>query len=161
MTAGRLGPSFALAVLAGLAATVAGCGSGGSGHAPTLSSLPLIPGARIVRQVRQCDPGANAFCALELVVVDRRFKTSSDMVLSEHHQLHKLGWTGTGPDTGAEHADESPGHKLRLTYSSAYGDLQGIDLGLIRRPWPIVISLSRSMFDQDPAMSMLLEVGDS
>jgi hypothetical protein len=154
---------LALAVVAAIvaAAALAGCGAGGGGRAPTLSSLPLVSGARILTEVRRCDPGANAFCALELVVVGTRYKTSTEMVLSEHHKLHQLGWTGTGPDTGAEHADESPGHKLRLTYSTAYGDLQGIDLGTIQRPWPITFSLSRTLFDQAPAMSMLLELGNS
>ena len=44
-----------------------------------------------------------------------------------------LGWTGANADTGQQRAADSPGHKLRLTYAPAAGDLQGIDLGWIKR----------------------------
>ncbi|MBV9422048.1 MAG: hypothetical protein JOZ98_03985 [Solirubrobacterales bacterium] len=158
MTAGRLGLGLALLVTA---AALAGCGQSAKSRTPDVSQLPLVQGATVVTQVRECDKGANAFCAIELVVADRRYKTSDDLLLSEHHQLLSHGWSGAGGDTGNERAADSPGHKLRLTYATATGDLQGVELGQIKRPGKIWIALSHTLFDQVPALSMMLEVGNS
>lgn len=143
------------------AAALAGCGQSAKSRTPDVSQLPLVQGATVVTQVRECDKGANAFCAIELVVADRRYKTSDDLLLSEHHQLLSHGWSGAGGDTGNERAADSPGHKLRLTYATATGDLQGVELGQIKRPGKIWIALSHTLFDQVPALSMMLEVGNS
>jgi hypothetical protein len=75
--------------------------------------------------------------------------------------LRKAGWSLADGDTSTETAANSPGHKLRLTYSTAADDLQQIDLGAITRPTPITHALSSAIFDQTPAMSMMLEVGAS
>jgi hypothetical protein len=158
MTAGRLGPGLALLAIA---ATLAGCGQSSADRTPNVSQLPLVQGASVVSQVRDCDKGANAFCAIELVVVDRHYKNSDDLLLSEHHQLLSHGWSGAGGDTGNERAADSPGHKLRLTYATATGDLQGIELGLIQRPRKIALALSSALFSQAPTLSMMLEVGNS
>ncbi|MBV9003779.1 MAG: hypothetical protein JO181_03910 [Solirubrobacterales bacterium] len=158
MTAGRLGLGLALLVTA---AALAGCGQSAKSRTPDVSQLPLVQGATVVTQVRECDKGANAFCAIELVVADRRYKTSDDLLLSEHHQLLSHGWSGAGGDTGNERAADSPGHKLRLTYATATGDLQGVELGQIKRPGKIWIALSHTLLDQVPALSMMLEVGNS
>ena len=85
MTARRLGRPV-VAVLAALAIAVllAGCGGGGETHQPTATQLPLVDGANVVAQVRQCDKGANAYCAIELVVTDPRYRTSTDLVDEEH-----------------------------------------------------------------------------
>lgn len=99
------------------------------------------------------------FCAIEAVIVDRGASSSGDLVTREYNHLHALGWTGAAGDNGAERAANSPGHKLRVTYSTAQGDLTGIDLGWIMRPWPITWSLSRMMFKRIPAMSVMLETG--
>ena len=48
-----------------------------------------------------------------------------------------------------------------MTYATAAGDLRGVDLGSIQRPREITLALSRTMFDQAPAMSIMLEVGAS
>ena len=157
MTAGRVRLSLATA----LVAVLAGCGQGSSQHAPRLSDLPLVPGAKIVAQVRECDRGANAFCALHLVIVDPRYKTSADLVEDEHVRLLAHGWSGANADTGEQHAADSPGHKLRVTYATAYGDLKGVDLGWIQRPRPITLALSRALFDRASAMSVMLEIGSS
>lgn len=143
------------------AAALAGCGQSAKSRTPDVSQLPLVQGATVVTQVRECDKGANAFCAIELVVADRRYKTSDDLLLSEHHQLLSHGWSGAGGDTGNERAADSPGHKLRLTYATATGDLQGVELGQIKRPGKIWIALSHTLLDQVPALSMMLEVGNS
>lgn len=156
MIARRLGPPLTLIAAC---AALAGCGSGGGSHQPDLSQLPLVDGASVVTQVRACDHGANAFCAIEIVVTDHRYKTSTDLVEDEHAQLHKHGWTGGQGDTNQQKAADSPGHKLRVTYATASGDLRGIDLGSIQRPRKITLALSRVMFDQAPAMSIMLEVG--
>ncbi len=142
-----------------LATAAAGCGAGAKHHGPDLAQLPLVHGASVVAQVHQCDRGANAFCAIEMVVTDRRYKTSSDLLDAQHQQLRKHGWTGGTGDTGDQKAADSPGHKLRVTYATASGDLKGVDLGSIERPHKITLALSRVLFDQAPALSIMLEVG--
>ena len=110
-------------------------------------------------RVHECDKGANAFCAIELVVVDPSFTSSADLVKEERNRLRRSGWTGVAPDDGQQRAAESPGQKLRITYATAAADLLGIDLGWIKRPHPITVRLARAMFERSPAMSVLLEAG--
>jgi hypothetical protein len=161
MIAGRLRALVALVALTALAAVLAGCGSGGGRHEPSVTQLPLVGGANVVAQVRSCDRGKNAYCAIELVVVDHRYKNSTALLKEEHAELRKQGWTGGQGDFSEQKAADSPGHKLRVTYATAAGDLRGVDLGSIQRPRKITLALSRTMFDQAPAMSVLLEVGAS
>jgi hypothetical protein len=157
MTARRLGVVGGLA----LAAVLAGCGSSQATRIPTASAIPLVAGAHITTQARKCDQGSNAYCSIELVVRDSRYTSSDILAHDESHVLRNAGWTLAGGDTGTETAANSPGHKLRLTYSSAADDLQQIDLGVINRAWPITYALSNSMFDRAAAMSMMLEVGST
>jgi hypothetical protein len=159
MTARRLGVAAALA----LAAALSGCGASTADRAPAAaaSDLPLVPGAQIVTQVRECDSGSRAYCSIELVVLDRRYPSSDILAKDESHALRNKGWSLAHGDTSTETAANSPGHKLRLTYSTAANDLQQIDLGQIARPRPITLALSNSMFDRTAAMSMMLEVGAS
>ena len=96
---------------------------------------------------------------MEMVIVDRRFRTSLDMLIGERDELVKHGWSRTSGDTGNERAAESPGHKLRVTYATAYGDLQGIDLGWINRPQAITMALSRALFARSATLSVMLEPG--
>jgi hypothetical protein len=158
MTPGRV--SAALGVI-GLTALLTGCGSAGSHPAPHASQLPLVPGAKIVEQDTQCDRGANAFCALQLVIVNPRYKTSQDFVNAEHDYVHSHGWDGVSAETGDERAAESPGHKLRVTYATALGDLQGVELGWIHRSHKISKALSRTLFDHASAMSVELDTGSA
>jgi hypothetical protein len=139
---------------------VSACGSGGD-QVPNVAGLPLVKGARVVAQAKQCDPGANAFCAVEMVVVDPTFGTSEKLVKGEQLHLLAAGWTRVNGDTGDEVAAQSPGHKLRVTYATASRDLRGIDLGWIKRSRPITLALSRALFDRDSAMSVMLELGSS
>jgi hypothetical protein len=155
------GPVVAVLAAVGLAVALAGCGGASKTHEPTLSQLPLVDGASVVAQVRQCDRGANAYCAIEMVVTDPRYKTSTDLVDQEHEKLRSHGWTGGTGDTADQKAADSPGHKLRVTYATASGDLRGVDLGSIQRSRRITLALSRAMFNQAPAMSVMLEVGAS
>jgi hypothetical protein len=160
MTARRLGAvALGLTVAACLALT--GCGSGGGPRAPAVAQLPLVPGARIAAQVRQCDAGTSAYCAIELVVLDHRYTSSDVLANDERKHLQMLGWSIANGDTGNEAAANSPHHNLRVTYAPAIDDLQGIDLGWIKRAQPITLALSNSMFDREAAMSMMLEVGAS
>jgi hypothetical protein len=147
------------AALAALALALAGCGGIGASRSPTLGQLPLVDGATVVAQTTQCDKGADAFCAVEAVIADKRFRSSGEFVASEHQHLRKLGWTTMAGDNGDERAAESPGHKLRLTYATAGNDLIGWDLGWIKRPTPIVQALDRQLIDRVPAMSIMLEAG--
>ena len=148
-----------MATLALSAAVLAGCGQGGSARTPDLSQLPLVKGTNIVTQIKQCDRGANAFCAVELVVVHPGFKSSADLLQAEHRHLRRAGWSATNGDTGEQQAAESPGHQLRVTYATADGDLKGIDLGWIQRPRSITLALSRALFDRRPSLSVMLETG--
>jgi hypothetical protein len=141
------------------AATLAGCGSGGSARSPDLSKLPLVPGARIVSQARTCDKGANAFCDIELVVVAPSYKTSAELLTSEHAELRKSGWTGAEGDFGGQHAADSPGHKLHVTYALPYTDLGAYDFDYIKRSPTIARALAHLAFPGTPAMSVLLEIG--
>lgn len=140
-------------------AALAGCGQSGSSRAPALGQLPLVDGARIVSQARQCDRGADAFCAVSAVVVDPRYGSSGAFVASEHRHLRRLGWTSMAGDNGDERAAESPGHKLRVTYTTGKNDLLGWDLGWIKRPYPIVTALDRLLIAGTPSMSIMLEAG--
>ncbi len=156
----RKGPLSLLAlpvVVVGLSA----CGAGSGDQTPNTARLPLVSGSRVVAQARQCDPGANAFCAIEMVVVDPRFASSDDLLKGERDDLLAAGWTRVNGDTGDERAAQSPGHKLRVTYASASGDLKGIDLGWIKRSRTITLALSRALFDRSSAMSVMLELGST
>ena len=137
-----------------------GCGGSGGG-APDLNKLPLAPGAHISLKVERCDKGANAFCAYELVVTSSTAKNSETLANDENTLLLEKGWTGANADTGEQRAADSPGHKLRVTYATAYSDLQDIDRGWIKRSRTVTLALSRALFHRTTAMSMLLEVGAS
>lgn len=147
-----------LALVIGLS----GCGSSASSakHVPAVGHVPLVAGAHVVARAQQCDPGANAYCAIQFVVYDHNYRTSNDFLLSERAELHRLGWTGANGDTGEESAADSPGHKLHLTYATANGDLDGLIFHWIQRPWPIWSALSSSIFDHSPALSLMLEEGN-
>jgi len=147
--------------LAALVCGLAGCGNGGPRTPLEASALPFVGGARVIAQARECDRGANAFCALELVAVDSRYETSDDFLVAEREYLHALGWSLAGAQAGGEAGAQSPGNRLRLTYSTASSDLQQIELGLIGRAQTIEVALSRTLFDRTPAMSLMLEEGSS
>ena len=159
MSHARLRVLPGLLALAGCGLALAGCGSGGAPRPLSLNDLPLVPGANVTVQTRQCDRGANAFCAVEAVIVDRGFRSSGALVESEHRRLHGLGWTTSAGDDGDEVAANSPGHKLRVTYATALDDLIGLDEKWIRRPWPIWAGLTQAMYNRTPAMSLILEAG--
>jgi hypothetical protein len=147
----------AAAIATASAAALAGCGGGA--RSPTLASLPLVPGAHVVTNVRRCDQGSKPYCALELVVADSHYESSRALVLAERNLLRASHWTGASAQTADELADESPGHKLRVTYATAYGDLKGINLGWIQRTRQIQRSLSAQMFAGATAMSAQIQSG--
>jgi hypothetical protein len=139
------------------ALTVCACGHAGAGHPPASAGVPLVDGAKIVSVATQCDRGANAYCALELVVADPRYQSSGDLLTGERLHLRARGWTSAGGDTGQEQAANSPGYRLRVTYAAADGDLRGAELGWIKRSRKTMRALSRVIFDRTPAISLLLE----
>lgn len=151
-----IGIGTALAVLA-----LAGCGQSSSGKVPNVAQVPLVRGARVLVMTPRCDRGANAFCAVQLVVTDPRFSGSTDLMRSERKVLQKSGWSISDGDISDEKSAESPGHKLRLTYATASGDLKGIDLGWIRRSRLVALALSRTMFARASAISLMLETGSA
>jgi hypothetical protein len=142
-----------------VAAVLAGCGQTRPGAVPSIAHVPLVRGVKVLAMTRLCDHGANAFCAVQLVVADSRYDSSGALMLGERKELKKRGWSIYDGDIG--NAAESPGHKLRLTYGTAAVDLRGVDLALIKRSRKITLALSRSMFDRAPAISLMLETGSA
>ena len=157
----RPAPLALVAALTGCALALSACGGSSQSSPLSIGQLPLINGATIVAQASQCDRGANAYCAIEAVIVDPRAGSSGALVVAERRRLRRLGWSGSAGDNGDEQAAESPGHKLRVTYATAAGDLIGWDLGWIKRPRPIALTLSHLMFERTPAMSVMLEAGSA
>jgi hypothetical protein len=145
--------------LAGCVLTLALGGCGAASHMPSLSQLPLVSGASVVAQAKQCDKGANAYCAIQAVVIDRRFSSSGAFVTAENRWLHRLGWSSAAGDDGVETAADSPGHKVRLTYATGGNDLKGWILKWIKRPRSIALALDREFISGVPTMSVMLEVG--
>jgi hypothetical protein len=80
-------------------------------------------------------------------------------VTKERNQLRKLGWNLGLGDIPAEWSASSPDGKLRIVYATASADLLGIDLGWIVRSPAVALALGRTMFDRQPAMSIMLETG--
>lgn len=144
-----------------VAYSIAGCGASKPHRTPVASDIPLVPGAQIAAQVRACDRGSHAFCAVDLVVVNHGYQSSDLLARDESHVLRQHGWSLADGDTNLQSGANSPGHTLRLTFATAAGDLRQIDLGTIGRPWPITYALSQTMFNRAAAMSMMLEVGAS
>lgn len=148
-------------VVVALPALMAACGQSAASRTPDAGGIPLIPGARVVFSVRSCDRGSNPYCAIQMVVTDPGIGNSSQLLESESGRLHALGWSDTNADTGDEHAAESPGHKLRLTYATAALDLKDIDLGWVMRQKTIALTLSRTMFERSSSLSLMLETGSA
>ncbi|HET9104766.1 MAG TPA: hypothetical protein VFN55_15550 [Solirubrobacteraceae bacterium] len=138
-----------------------GCGQASSHGAPALAGVPLVAGTRVLTSVRRCDRGANAYCAVQLVISSGRFADSTAMLHAERDHLKGLGWTIANADTGDEHAADSPHHTLHLVYATAALDLKDLDLGWIQRAPVIARTLSETMFDRAPALSLMLETGSS
>jgi len=162
MAAGRLRGVLIVAVILGaVPATLAGCGQSASSRTPDLGRLPLVSSASILMRAKECDRGANAFCALEAVVVDRSAANSGALTAAEDHLLHRQGWKSSAGDDGDEVAANSPGQKLRVTFATALDDLIGLDEKWIKRAPSIEIALDRTLIERTPAMSVMLEVGPS
>jgi hypothetical protein len=136
---------------------VTACGTGD--RTPALKQLPLVPGAQVVVTRHVCDKGANAYCALELVLTDNRFSSSRDMQRAERLLLKQHRWRQVNAPVGQELAADSPRGRLRVTYAAANLELQAADLGWIRRPRSIVLTLSRALFNHTTAMAVVLQTG--
>jgi hypothetical protein len=153
-------PPALLVAIAGTLA-VAGCGQTGGSSNLTLSSVPLVAGARVVAQTHSCDRGAHAYCSLQMVVVAAGFHNSLDLLKAEEARLRALGWTSTQGDTPKERSADSPGHRLRLSLARAFDDLVSWDQTQVRRRPVIARALSRTMFERAPALSLMLVTGSS
>jgi hypothetical protein len=138
---------------------IAGCGSAPSSKSLDLHKVPLVAGARILRQAYECDRGSNSFCALEAVVVDHRYTSSGALTADEARLLHRAGWKSSAGDDGDEAAADAPSQKLRVTFATAINDLIGLDEHWITRAPSIEMALDRTMFDRTPAMSLMVEIG--
>ena len=138
---------------------LAGCGSTTSTSSFNAGHLPLVQGSTIITQSKKCDRGNNPYCAIEAVVVNRRFTSSGEFVASQVRLLHQLGWKYSAGDDGFEVAANSPDQKVRLTFAPAVDDLIGLDEHWIQRTWPIWAALDQTMLSRTPAMSIMLEAG--
>jgi hypothetical protein len=138
---------------------LAGCGSASSTSSYNVGRLPLVPGSTIITQSKHCDSGSSPYCALEGVVVNRRYTSSGAFVASQVRLLHQLGWKYSAGDDGYEVAANSPDQKVRLTFAPAVEDLIGLDEHWITRSWPIWAALDQTIFSRTPAMSIMLEAG--
>jgi hypothetical protein len=146
--------TLALLGLAGLA--LAGCGQS---HQLGNPHVPLVGGARVLQQIRRCDEGSNVFCALDMVVVNTRYRSAGEFLVHERRYLRQLGWTLQDGEIEQERSAVSPGHKLRVVYATAAGDLLALDQGWIKRPQPIGLTLSDTLFNRQPAISLMVEAG--
>ena len=154
--------SLAIRALGAAAAVcaLAGCAGDGPRH-PNLSQIPLVPGVRVVASANVCDQGANAYCALDAVIVASRFKSSQELAAGERRWLKRSGWIRVSAQTGDELAADSPRDRFRLTYATAALDLRDIDLGWIKRPRPIALALARAIYDGSAALSLNVAAGPS
>jgi hypothetical protein len=141
-----------------LALLIVACSPDTGPRSPSLSHVPLVPNSRVLLQVRSCDTGAYAFCSLQLVVVGRGYPTANALLDSETELLRAHHWHRANADTGLERAAYSPSGKLRLTYATAHGELESIDLGWVQRPRRITVALAHTLFENTPALSLLVEV---
>ena len=154
-TVGRPSRGLLAAVAVAVAVAVAGCGGDGPRH-PTLSSVPVVAGGRVVARADACDAGANAYCALDVGLGDPQYASAQDLVTDERRRLKREGWIRVAAQTGDELAADSPGDRVRVTYTTAALDLKDIDLGWIKRPRAIALALSHAIYKGSPAMSMML-----
>jgi hypothetical protein len=148
---------IAVSALALLLAVV-GCGHSAQSRTPSIDRVPLVPRTRVFAHVTRCDPGANSYCAVQLVVVGR-YRSSDELLKSEREYLQSLGWGLVNAQTGDEHAAESPGHRFHIVFASAALDLKDWDLGWIKRSRLIAHALSQTMINRHPALSVMLESG--
>ena len=140
---------------------IAGCGQSSVARTPSLGGVPVVPGARVVAHVRSCDRGANAYCAMQVVITAPRYRTSAALLAAEQNRLRALGWTDTVGDTPRERSADSPGNRLRLSYALGADDLQSWDLGSLKRRRAIAKALAAAMFARVPALSLMLQAGSS
>jgi len=148
-----------LVTLCAVASVLAACGPNTGAGSPALSTVPLAPHSHVALRIRACNKGADAFCALELVLVGHGYTTSNALLDSEASLLARLHWRQAHADTGLERAANSPGGGLRLTYATARGELQSIGLGWSKRAPALAVALAHTMFDNVPALALLVEVG--
>ena len=151
----RIAASICAAVVA---LTLAACGTGRP-VTPSIGGLPLAARSHVTLIRRVCNDGSDAYCALEFVVVGSGYRTSLNLLGAEQRILHRRGWVHADAPEGLERAADSPGDKLRVTYATANGELQGVDLGWIKRPHAVALALSRAMLAHQSALSVVLQVG--
>jgi len=153
----RARPGIVVAVVLA-AGALAGCGASGQ-RVPAVSGLPIPIGSRVAVRRTTCDRGQSAFCSVELVVVDPRYRSSHDLLRAERELLRRRHWAKADAPEGLELSADSPGDHLRVIYATAGDDIQGIDRGWITRVRPVTLALARAMFANSSALSMQLVLG--
>lgn len=152
----RRPPGLLLALALG-SLLLAGCGASGGDRSPSLVKVPLPPRSRLMLDVRACNKGANAYCAVELVVVGDGYRSADAMLRTEARVLRASRWRATDADTGLERAATSPGDAMRVTYATARAELEGLELGWIERKRAVAVTLAHTLFQNRPALSVLVE----
>jgi hypothetical protein len=144
--------------VAGAVAFITGCGTGGP-QTPDLSKLPLVAGSSFQVKERVCDSGSNPYCAWQLVLADHQYRDSNALFEAEHRLLIRRHWSGADGDIATQHAADSPGHQLHVTYANPVDELTGIAIFGVRRSQTVSLALSKAIFTHTPVISMMLEVG--
>ena len=118
-----------------------------------------MPGARVSLEKRVCNRGANAFCALDVIVTAPRYRSSIALLQAEHRLLRRHRWTPANAPVGQELGADSPGDKLRVTYATPSQELQAIEFSYIKRPRAITLALSHDLFANASVLSIELQLG--
>jgi hypothetical protein len=147
----------AIAALA-LILVATGCGQSSARRSPSVAHVPLVARTHVFAHVTRCDPGANSYCAVQLVVVGR-YGSSEALLKHEREYLQSRGWGLVNAQTGDEHAAESPGHRFHIVFATAALDLKDWDLGWIKRSRTIAHAMSQTMINRQSALSLMLESG--
>jgi hypothetical protein len=153
------GTSVLVALLCSLSLLIVGCSPDTGPRSPSLSLVPLAPHSHVMLQVRACNGGANPFCSLQLVVVGSGYSTAHALLDTEAQLLRRRHWRKVNADTALERAAYSPGGKVRLTYATAHGELESIELGWTQRRRLITVALAHTLFENRPAIALLVENG--
>lgn len=155
---GRLRSLFVSASPLVVVLLLAGCGSAGD-RTPSLARVPMPPRSKVILDLHACNAGSDAYCALQLVIAGKGYRTSVSMISAEAAVLRRLHWRHENADTALEHAAYSPGDKLRLTYATPKSELASIELGWVTRAHAVQVTLAHTLFADRPALSMLVEIG--
>jgi len=156
--AGAAAPATFAALAALACVALSACGAGGD-RTPSKASLPLVRGADVSLNVRDCNRGSNVYCARQLVVADPRYRSSTALLMAERRLLRARKWKRIDAGTGTEYGLDSPGDKLRVDLATAWADLSAVDFGWITRKHAVSLALARALIAHSSTLSVQLQYG--